>query len=499
MINFDKEYFNNPYYFFLKDKGNKISLYYSVSKTLNEAKQIEHKMDFDKINENEIKNYISNILEGSKEISVEDITNELKKIKSSTGFINIDNKNFIKLLISLTKKYLKNNEVDINEDDFKLIKKQSKEIIDLLPKIIHNLIPSELIAKKFLVSLNKKLKNFSESKEKKIKKSGEIEELVNADGSLSNSDTPILQQGLHPIKTQDQTVVTTRQTNNPVVRGYRVYYGESVNNDSDEIINEINMEDAFGYEETEDSKSYKEANKILKDLGIEDPYERNDRLETLGFDPKLDKQLNKQKEKGQCKNCFTKRRLSEIDEEIDNDVNEIKETLKLNDDYKINIIDKFGSITYFTITHNDITKTFLMGKVVNILLSQKDYFNQTFKVAGTPHFKKHLDLDFDYFIFLKNNNPFYFKKDLEKVDTNAIDSYNRPSFLFDIAPIAKNIDEKIFKEEETSLNEAKNKKNDIDETPVNKILTRNLESIKRIAEKEGIDINKLIKILKTGE
>ncbi|MFN7502995.1 MAG: hypothetical protein ACK5QV_19500, partial [Dolichospermum sp.] len=48
----------------------------------------------------------------------------------------------------------------------------------------------------------------------------------------------------------------------------------------------------------------------------EDPYERNDRLKTLGFDPKLDKQLKKEKQKGQCKNCFTKRRLSEIDEEI---------------------------------------------------------------------------------------------------------------------------------------------------------------------------------------
>jgi hypothetical protein len=39
MIEFDKEYFNKPYYFFLKDKGNKISLYYSVSDTLTEAKK----------------------------------------------------------------------------------------------------------------------------------------------------------------------------------------------------------------------------------------------------------------------------------------------------------------------------------------------------------------------------------------------------------------------------------------------------------------------------
>jgi hypothetical protein len=34
---------------------------------------------------------------------------------------------------------------------------------------------------------------------------------------------------------------------------------------------------------------------------------------------------------------------------------------------------------------------------------------------------------------------------------------------------------------------------------VSKILMKNLESIKRIAEKEGIDINQLIKILKSSE
>ena len=43
------------------------------------------------------------------------------------------------------------------------------------------------------------------------------------------------------------------------------------------------------------------------------------------------------------------------------------------------------------------------------------------------------------------------------------------------------------------------KKTNTEDTPVNKILTRNLQSIKRIADKEGININQLIKILKTGE
>jgi hypothetical protein len=55
------------------------------------------------------------------------------------------------------------------------------------------------------------------------------------------------------------------------------------------------------------------------------------------------------------------------------------------------------------------------------------------------------------------------------------------------------------------LLDKKNKSDDIvskekdSKSPINKILARNLQSIKRIAEKEGININQLIKILKTGE
>ena len=37
----------------------------------------------------------------------------------------------------------------------------------------------------------------------------------------------MLDLGMHPRKTMDQTVVMARTTNDPVTRGYRVYYGES--------------------------------------------------------------------------------------------------------------------------------------------------------------------------------------------------------------------------------------------------------------------------------
>ena len=37
MINYNTEYFKNNLYFFIKDRGDKISLYYSVAETLTES------------------------------------------------------------------------------------------------------------------------------------------------------------------------------------------------------------------------------------------------------------------------------------------------------------------------------------------------------------------------------------------------------------------------------------------------------------------------------
>lgn len=143
-------------------------------------------------------------------------------------------------------------------------------------------------------------------------------------------------------------------------------------------------------------------------------------------------------------------------EEENEDEREIREELKLSEDHSIKLIKKMGSMRYFSITYNDVTKLFLMGKVLNILLSKKDLFNQTFKVVGVPHFKRFLNLDFDYFIFTLKDTPYYFKKDLDKVDTESVDPYDRPSFLFDFIPFSKRIDNDIFTQDEMedSINEA---------------------------------------------
>jgi hypothetical protein len=227
MLEFGKEYFEKPYYFYLKDKGDKFSVYYSVSETIKESRESDEEVEF--------------------------LKEDFAKIK-----------NFIKKL-------------------FKSGKKFTKEQI-------------------------KKLLNFFKSKGSK-KVDGELQEFVGSDGSFTNSSIPMLNQRLVTKNTTDQTVRMTKANQFPFIR---VYYGES-EEEQENLIDEVDMSDAFGYEETEDAKSYKEASNILKQMGVEDPFERNERLETMGFDPEYDKQLKMIKKKGHGKNWFTKRRLSELE------------------------------------------------------------------------------------------------------------------------------------------------------------------------------------------
>jgi hypothetical protein len=155
-----------------------------------------------------------------------------------------------------------------------------------------------------------KLKKFLSKNKKATKK--DLEEFVDADGTMLSSKIPFLNQYLTPKKTMDQTVVAARISNDPVTRGYRVYYGES--EEVEDVINEVDYSEAFGFEETKDARTYLEAAKIMKEMGIEDPIELDERLKKLGFSRNLDKSLKKEKKKGKCLKCFTKRRLSEKEE-----------------------------------------------------------------------------------------------------------------------------------------------------------------------------------------
>jgi hypothetical protein len=245
------------------------------------------------------------------------ISEGLKKYKNAATSEAKETRLLVKILMSAAKEYKKDRKFKLDTEEVQFIKDQSQDILKLIPLIVLQILPGSMIATPFIIELSKKLgiklNSKIPKKHQEEKNDGEISELVNADGSMVGKSTPILQLDMHPRKTMDQTIVATRQTNNPMVRGYRTYYGESKEKDDEKILDEVDYSDAFGYEETEDLSTYDDADEVLADLGIEDPFERNERLEVLGFDPQLDKQLKQEKKRGQCKNCFTKRRLSELE------------------------------------------------------------------------------------------------------------------------------------------------------------------------------------------
>lgn len=138
------------------------------------------------------------------------------------------------------------------------------------------------------------------SKPNKIEVKKEIDELVGSDGTMMSSKVPLLNMTLTPHKTMDQTISMARVTNDPVTRGYRVYWGESEEK-TDDIISEIDYSDAFGYEETKD-KDFQGTVNTLEKMGVDNAEER---AEQFG---KIKKEKVKKTKKG---NKVLKQRLVE--------------------------------------------------------------------------------------------------------------------------------------------------------------------------------------------
>jgi hypothetical protein len=140
----------------------------------------------------------------------------------------------------------------------------------------------------FLKSKDKPSIKKVESKLKSIKDKTELDELVDSDGTMLSSRIPFLNKYLTPKKTMDQTVAMSRITNDPITRGYRVYWGESTE-DNDDVLHEVDFSDAFGYEETEDL-DFKNSVKKLKDMGVDNAVERTKQFGKIkGVKPKKDK------------------------------------------------------------------------------------------------------------------------------------------------------------------------------------------------------------------
>ena len=151
--------------------------------------------------------------------------------------------------------------------------------------------------KKYITKLLKKKKK---SNTEEI--GGEIEELVNSDGALMGSSIPFLNMTLHPRKTMDQTVSAARQTNDPIMRGYRTYFGEGE-------VSEVDMSDAFGYEETKDLDGEDTYKYFIDKLDM-NPTDAEERTRQQGKDP-FGKKDEKSKYKHD-KNFITRATLSEI-------------------------------------------------------------------------------------------------------------------------------------------------------------------------------------------
>jgi hypothetical protein len=111
----------------------------------------------------------------------------------------------------------------------------------------------------------------------------EIEELVDFDGTMNTSKIPILDPRTTApgLSTMDKRVASGHQTQDPLMRGYRVYYGESV-------VREEDMEDAFGFEETKFMDAQDTIDYFVDELDF-DENEAEGRASEMGKDPKLDK------------------------------------------------------------------------------------------------------------------------------------------------------------------------------------------------------------------
>ena len=69
MIHLNEEYFQSPYYFYLKDKGDKIAVYFAVGDTLTESRKNDEVVVVDKEVFKEIQKVISSILKSNKKLS----------------------------------------------------------------------------------------------------------------------------------------------------------------------------------------------------------------------------------------------------------------------------------------------------------------------------------------------------------------------------------------------------------------------------------------------
>lgn len=247
----NKEYFQSPYYFFLKEDSEGGILYYSMSQTIVESRTKKEKIKVDKSDLDVAKKVVSKIL---KDKSIKNIL-QLKKLLGIT--------------------------IGQKED-----------------------------------------------------KDGEISEFVDSTGAFKSSRIPPINHTLTQSRTMDQ-IILNRMTNNPVTRGYRRYYGESVDNDVP--LNETDFSDAFGYEETKNMDGKKTFNYFVDKLEM-DPIEAIERTKQFGKDPSGKKTKNAPKRLRKQKGFIDRMTLAEMEKQ--NAIKMIEDMISNKKGYDGEIVEK---------------------------------------------------------------------------------------------------------------------------------------------------------------
>ena len=194
-MDFRKEYFIKPYYFYLIENKDDISIYFNYSETLTESRKDDKKININKKGVNKIKSKIKDITKSKKIKNLKDLESEMNSVKT------------------------------------------------------------------------------------------EVDEFINKDLTFASKKTPLTANANNSTaSTMDQTIAKSRQTINPLTRGYYYrYWGESEEK-GDDIVSEIDLSGSFGFEETEDLSGPETFKTYVKELGM-DPEDAKERTKQQGKTP----------------------------------------------------------------------------------------------------------------------------------------------------------------------------------------------------------------------
>jgi hypothetical protein len=193
--------------------------------------------------------------------------------------------------------------------------KKEKSILSLVEKVMKS---KKKFTKDDLKKLIDKINPKAEEKE-------EIDELIDFDGTLLNSKIPIHDPKMSPRKTMDQTVFAVGQPRDPLTRGYRVYYGESV-------VREEDLTGAFGYDVVS-GDTYEDCVEKMTQMEVENPEER---CQAFGKSPKLDQKGQERLTEKQIKEVQRQKMIGMLEDLIvkkseDSDIRKKQDVKKVED------------------------------------------------------------------------------------------------------------------------------------------------------------------------